>query len=126
MLTHAGFQFYGLHGEIRQAAWSRRQQLTEVFGLDGATLLDGGRQPRDLNTEIWIFNNFPSTSALETYLKSIDKRGGKFGVLNETGTVVRSWSNVYFENFDQRQGPLYSTKFGWFCIGNLNFKELAP
>ena len=64
MLTHAGFTFAGLHGEIRQAAWPRRQQLTEVFGLEGATLLDGGRQPRDLTTEIWIFNSFPSAAAL--------------------------------------------------------------
>lgn len=126
MLTHAGFQFSGLHGEIREAAWLRRQQTSEVFGLDGAVLLDGGRQPRDISTEIWVYNNFNSTPALQAYLKNVHKHAGKYGVLNETGRVVRSWSKVVFQSLDIQRGPIWSPRLGWFVIGNLNFVELAP
>lgn len=123
-LTHDGFDIPGTHEDLAFADWQYSAQYHRMFGLNGQTVLDGGRAGRAIDVSIWIWDNY-DLSELLVFLGNLDGQIGKTGSLVELGTISRTIPNVQFLGFSLTQmhpdGGL-----GWFADGVLHFLQLGP
>lgn len=125
--THAGFSIPGTHESPKYGEWQRAAQYNSVFGLDGATVLDGGRSKRPIDVPMWIHNGYASAAECFTALGNLEQRIGTVGRLIELGNISRWMDNVEFLGFALQQGPIPpNPQLGWFADVVLHFLQLGP
>lgn len=129
-LTHAGFSIPGLHEDFRMGDWAYQSQNMTMFGLNGATALDGGRSQRPIDVPILIHNSYNSSTDLLTALGNLDARIGKVGTLLELDyfslAAVATIANVQFLGYSAEQRAIPPGGVGWCSLGVLRFLQLGP
>src|SRR3990167_637372 len=124
--THAGFSIRGTYESPKYGEWERAAQYNSVFGLDGATVLDGGRSRRRIDVSMWIHDSYSSADDCFTALGNLEGQIGTVGTLVELGNVSRTIANVEFLGFTLDEGPVPPSTIGWFAVVTLRFLQLGP
>ena len=125
--THDGFSIPGTHESPKYGEWQRAAQYNSVFGVDGATVLDGGRSRRPIDVAMWIWNGYSSAAQCFTALGNLEQHIGTVGTLVELGNISRSIVNVEFLGFTLNEGPIPpNPDLGWFAVVTLHFLQLGP
>jgi len=123
-LVHAGFTFPGIEQGLVFGTPEPRNQKNEVFGLKGATVLDGGYSTREITCEMWLFDDYSTTGQFNAKLRAITEH------VNVTGTLVDSLGSTFEDVQFLRQEPvgklLYSNELKWWKHIRLIFEELSP
>lgn len=123
-LVHAGLTFPGIHQDLTFGTPELKYQKNEIFGVKGATVIDGDIATREITCEHWLYNGYSNIGQLNTMLRSIKAQVGVKGTL--TDSLGTTFDDVIFIRQEPIQGPLYETEKGWWKKIRLIFEELTP
>ncbi|QDV50857.1 hypothetical protein [Gimesia fumaroli] len=123
-LVHAGLTFPGIHQDLIFGTPVLKSQKNEIFGVKGATVIDGGIATREITCEHWLYNTYSNISQLNTMLRAITAQIGVKGTLVDS--LGTTFDDVLFIRQEPIQGPLYDYEKGWWKKIRLIFEELTP
>lgn len=127
-ITHDGFYVPGLVMDIQWSNWERQTQYTTQFGLEGATVLDGGRTKRQFTCPMKIFGGYISEAALEAFVIQIEGQEGVVGAFlraDLSGNLKAQFDNVEFVAFE-RGIHRFDPDILWWVQANVVFGQLDP
>lgn len=125
--NHGDFYIPGTHENPKVGEWTIEQQFNKPFGLEGATVLYGGKANRPIDIRHFIWYEWSTVDELRTYLASLEARIGVIADLEELNYVPQTIPNVQFLGYAQEDGPIPpNAHIGWMSYGILRFLQLAP
>ena len=123
-LIHAGLTFPGIHQDLVFGTPEPKYQKNEIFGVKGATVIDGGISTREITCEHILFDSYSNIGQLNAMLRAItDHTLVKGTLVDNLGTT---FDDVQFIRQEPIQGPLYDAEKGWWKKIRLIFEELTP
>ena len=134
MLTFAGLLVPGTHGPVITEPPDYHGRITHYSGVIGESQLLLGRGGRNLRVEIVLHSpSFTSADVLAANLDIIDQYSQTLvGVLQETGTVTRTFPNCTFRGFQIDENGMKPDIAGtlsgtgtWWCRGVLSFRQMG-
>lgn len=107
-MPNPGFTFgtvvvNGVVQEIAWGNWGQRTQKAGAFGVDGESVLFGGRTTREMSFNMTL-SGFSSAAALETAIQAIEAKLGLVSGLQIRvggGTVIVDESNFRFAGLER-------------------------
>lgn len=123
-LVHADFTFPGIEMGLVFGTPESKLQKNEVFGLDGATGLDGGKGIREITCEMWLFNNYSNIAQLNTLLRAITDHVNVKGQLVDS--LGSTFEDVIFRKQEPVRGHLYDPEMGVWKHVRLIFEDMQP
>jgi hypothetical protein len=139
MIIFNGSTIPGTHGPVWPSAPQFQSAQFKFFGLDGVSEIWGGRGKRQIDTDIWLHNNFSNSPQLVAYLQVLEAMVGDHGLLKitagGTGGVPRSYPHCTFKGFEPTRGEKWGPKPDitglldgtvntWWQAGTLTWEQL--
>lgn len=123
-LVHGEFTFPGIHQDLIFPTSENRRQLNEIFSVNGATKISGGKGVREITCEHWLFDSYANNAQLNAKLRDINDHTGEVGTLVDS--LGTTFTDVEFIRQEPVQGPLYDPEKGAWKKIRLIFEELVP
>lgn len=129
-----GVTFQGICLSWDREAFAARSDVSEVFGLHGATQITGGIGAQSIELLLWL-TGFASAAAIETYVaNTIRPLLEKTGTISLTGSVALTrtdcclMSVAYSFVHEEQRGPLANNPqlplAPWTDHAKLSFRKL--
>lgn len=125
--THGALTVNGVVQEIAWGNWGQRTQKAGAFGVEGESVLYGGRTTREISFNLTV-TGYGSAAALETAIKLIERNLGlvaDFQVRIGGGTVIVNESNVQFKGLERMKSG-FDAVHSYYRHCRWTFEQLSP
>jgi hypothetical protein len=131
-MPNPGFTFgtisaTGVLQEVSWGVWGQRIQKAGAFGVEGESVLHGGRTTRELSFNLTL-TGYGSAAALETAIQNYESFLGAVATLQLRvggGTVISTETNVLFKGLERMKSG-FDAVHSYYRHCRWTFEQLSP